>query len=84
MCYNCYIAYHTDIKLMEAEFECFDEAKGWKRLSQTEVAEVWKKSDGSPIPLIKVRVLYKCILWFYKKEICKYDFKQANHQRLKL
>ena len=75
---------------MEEEFECFDEAKGWKRLSKTDVAEVWKKSDGSPIPLIKVRVLYTCtctcILWVYKKENCKYDFNQAtcNHQRLKL
>ena len=26
-------------------------------LKKTEFAEVWQKSDGSPIPLIKVRVL---------------------------
>ena len=46
--------YLLDIKQLEADCECYDEAKGWYMLKKTEFAEIWQKSDGSPIPPTKV------------------------------
>ena len=68
---------------MEADCECYDEAKGWYMLKKTEFAEIWQKSDGSPIPPIKVRIYYTIlptrVLIIFKNP--RYDFEHTDAQR---